>query len=97
VISPASLRDEIYDDVNGGTTCQRLRITLLTATIDELFGQHTQCKDCLDFLARAVWHAVTLFLDPDKKVDRDLQIFQIFEQRICILVSIHGGGHMVSC
>jgi hypothetical protein len=48
-----------------------------------------QCKDCLDFLARAVWHAVTLFLDTDPGTElatMDLRIFEIFEERLCNLV-----------
>ena len=39
-------------------------------------------------MALAVWYAVALFLDQDEKVDKDLQVFEIFERSICILVSM---------
>ena len=59
---------------------------------DPLFQEREeiQCRDCLDFMARAVLHAVTLFLDTEPGTElpaMDLRIFQIYEERICNLVS----------
>lgn len=46
----------------------------------------TQCKDCFDFVALAICHAVTVLLE--KCTDKDLQVFRIFEEYISILVSL---------
>ena len=51
-----------------------------------MFQERTeiQCNDCLDFMARVVLHAVTLFLDTEPGIElpaMDLRIFQIFEER----------------
>jgi len=43
-----------------------------------------RCSDPFDFVALAVWHAVTVFLD--RVPDRDLQVFTLFEERLCELV-----------
>ncbi|KAF2681139.1 hypothetical protein K458DRAFT_392364 [Lentithecium fluviatile CBS 122367] len=43
-----------------------------------------RCADPFDFIALAVWHAITVFLD--RVPDRDLQVFTLFEERLCELV-----------
>jgi len=43
----------------------------------------SQCKDPFDFAALAVYHAVKAMLD--RTIDRDLQVFCIFEEYISIL------------
>jgi Mg2+ and Co2+ transporter CorA len=68
------LRDAIYNDVNGDNIFQLMR--------------KTQCYDCLDFVASAVWHAVMLFLStdiPDKPIPPGLKVFQIFRESLCAL------------
>ena len=73
--SPADLRDAIYFDVNG----------------DKIFQiwDQTQCTDCLDFMASAVWHATTLFLDserPEKPVPEELRVLHIFRESLSDII-----------
>ena len=44
----------------------------------------SQCEDCFDFAALAVYHAVTALLDHTE--DINLQVFRIFEEYISELV-----------
>lgn len=72
IIGAADLRAAIYNDVNSDV-------------IFQLAGK-TECRDCLDFMACAVWHAVTLFLEvdrPGKPVEEDLRVLQIFAESLC--------------
>lgn len=47
----------------------------------------TPCKDCFDFAALSVWHAVAVFLLKDKVIDHNLHVFSIFEEVIADKVS----------
>jgi hypothetical protein len=43
----------------------------------------TQCRNCVQFAALTIRHAVTVFLE--QKSDKDLEVFRIFEEYISIL------------
>jgi hypothetical protein len=70
--STADLRDAICFDVSGDNIFQ--------------LAHQTQCNDGLDFMASAVWHATTLFLDmgkPDKPIADDLRVLRVFRKSLC--------------
>lgn len=48
----------------------------------------TQCQDCFDFAALAVYHAVTVFLVKDAVIDRNMHVFDIFQEVICEKVGV---------
>ncbi|KAF2464298.1 uncharacterized protein BDR25DRAFT_346785 [Lindgomyces ingoldianus] len=52
-----------------------------------------QCFDPFDFVALAVWHAVTVFIE--RSTDPDLSVWTLFQEWICELAEMEGASFKV--